>query len=72
MDTSGPPDQTVAYAAGQGEYQTVRAQSAPEYVAVAAFTGDATGPVAEIELPWDVEAPVSPPDQYARKITPGG
>ncbi len=65
VDTSGPPDQTVAYAAGQGEYQTIRAQSAPEYVAVAAFTDGEIGSVAEIELPWDAVAPESPANQHA-------
>ncbi|MBN2130148.1 MAG: hypothetical protein JW741_11660 [Sedimentisphaerales bacterium] len=66
VDTSGLPDQTVAYAAGQGEYQTVRVQSGPEYVAVAAFMDNETGLVAEVELPWGVDAPVSPPSQHAR------
>ena len=57
----GAPDQTVDYislpapsraqqAGGQGEYQAARAQTAPEYVAVAAFTDTEQGPAAELLL----------------------
>lgn len=52
------------YVSGQGDYQATRAQTGAEYVAVAAFTDDETGPVSELYLPWDTLAPVSPPDQY--------
>ena len=38
VDTSGPPDQTVAYVSGQGEHRATRAQTEPEYTAVAAYT----------------------------------
>ncbi|MGE4157600.1 MAG: hypothetical protein AB7F75_00720 [Planctomycetota bacterium] len=65
VDTSGPPDQTVAYVAGQGDYQAVRAQTASEYVAVAAFTATERGEVAELFMPWSTTAPPSPSDQYA-------
>jgi hypothetical protein len=65
VDTSGPPDQTVDYVSGQGEYQAARAQTAPEYVAVAAYTDTEQCPAAEIFMDWDSLAPVSPPDQYA-------
>lgn len=65
MDTSGPPNQTPPYVAGQGEYQITRAQTATEYVAVSAFTATERGEVAELLLPWDTVAPPSPSDQYA-------
>jgi len=65
VDTSGPPDQTVAYFAGVGDYQASRPQTASEYVAVAAFTDTEQGPVAELYMPWSTEAPDSPADQYA-------
>lgn len=65
VDTSGAPDQTVAYAAGQGEYQTARAQTVPEHVAVAACADTEQGPAAELFLDWDPVAPASPSDQVA-------
>jgi hypothetical protein len=65
VDTFGAPDQTVDYVSGQGEYQAARAQTAPEYVAVAAYTDTEQCPAAEIFMDWDSLAPVSPPDQYA-------
>ena len=49
--------------AATGEYQAARAQTEPDYVAVAAFTEAENWPGAELYLPWDVEAPASPPDQ---------
>jgi len=64
VDTSGAPDQIVPYYSGQGDYQAVRGQTDAEYVAVAAFTDDETGPVSELYLPWDTLAPASPPNQY--------
>jgi hypothetical protein len=66
VDTSGPPDQTVPYVAGQGAYQVSRAQTASEYVAVAGFTATERGEVAELFLPWDATAPESPPNQFAQ------
>ncbi|MBI2193334.1 MAG: hypothetical protein HYU36_15270 [Planctomycetes bacterium] len=51
VDTSGPPDVTVPYTAGQGAYQATRAQTASEYVVVAASTATQRGAVAEIFLP---------------------
>jgi hypothetical protein len=68
VNTSGPPDQTVGYVSGQGEYQAARAQTASEYVAVAACTDAEQGPAAEMFLDWDTVAPVSPPDQYASAV----
>lgn len=65
VDISGPPDQIVDYVTGQGEYQTARAQAAPEYVAVAAYTPTERGQSAELFLEWDTVAPISPPNQYA-------
>lgn len=65
VDTSGPPDVTVPYTAGQGAYQATRAQAAAEHVAVAAFTATQRGDVAELLLPWDTIAPVSPANQFA-------
>jgi len=65
VDTSGAPDRTVDYVSGQGEYQVAHAQTAPEYVAVAAYTDTEQGPAAELLLDWDAVAPVSPPNQYA-------
>ncbi|GEM_PF-1081746 len=72
VDTSGPPDQTVAYAAGQGEYQTARAQTVPEHVAVAACADTEQGPAAEIFLDWDIVAPESPGNQHAQGTATGG
>ena len=72
VDTSGAPDQTVDYVSGQGKYQAAHTQTAPEYVAVAACTDTEQGPAAELLLDWDTVAPVSPPNQYAQKITTGG
>jgi hypothetical protein len=69
VDTSGPPAQSVPYVAGQGEYETVRAQTAAEYVAVAAFTATQRGDVAELFLPWDSVAPESPANQFAQNRT---
>lgn len=69
VDTSGPPNQTMPYVAGQGAYQITRAQTAAEYVAVAAFTATERGEVAEIFLPWDTVAPESPSNQYAYRTT---
>lgn len=66
VDTSGPPDQTMAYVAGQGAYQIVRAQTASEYVAVAAFTTTQRGDVAELFLLWDMVVPQSPANQFAQ------
>ena len=65
VDTSGPPDQTVSYFAGVGDYQASRQQTDSEYVAVAAFTDTEVGPVAELYLPWSTIAPDSPADQFA-------
>jgi len=65
VDISGPPDQIVDYVTGQGEYQTARAQTAPEYVAVAAYTPTERGQSSELFLEWDTVAPISPPNQYA-------
>lgn len=65
VDTSGPPDQIVPHYSGQGEYQVLHAQTSPQVVAVAAFTPTMRGMVAELDLPWDTTAPVSPPDQFA-------
>jgi hypothetical protein len=65
VDTSGAPDQTVDYVSGQGEYQAAHAQTAPEYVAGAAYTPTERGQSAELFLEWDTVAPVSPPNQYA-------
>jgi len=65
VDISDPPDQIVDYVTGQGEYQTARAQTAPEYVAVAAYTPTERGQSAELFLEWDTVAPISPPNQYA-------
>jgi len=65
VDTSGPPDQTVAYFAGVGDYQTTRQQTGDEYVAVAAITDIEQGPVDELFMPWSTAAPPSPADQYA-------
>ena len=70
--TSGAPDQTVDYVSGQGEYQAAHAQTAPEYVAVAAYTDAEQGPAAELLLDWDAVAPISPPNQHAQKVTTGG
>lgn len=72
VDTSGAPDQVVDYVSGQGEYQAARAQTVPEYVAVAAYTDTEQGPAAELLLDWDSVAPVSPSNQYAQKVTTGG
>ena len=65
VDTSGEPDDTFPYFVGESAYLTTRQQTVTEYVAVAAFTDLAQGPVAELELPWDTTPPASPPDQYA-------
>jgi hypothetical protein len=65
VDTSGPPNQTVLYYAGQGEYRITHPQSAPEIVAVTAITPTACGTVAELDLPWNVSPPASPPEQLA-------
>ena len=65
VDTSGAPDQTVDYVSGQGEHHAARAQTSPEYVAVAAFTDTEQGAAAELLLDWDAVPPVSPPNQYA-------
>lgn len=70
VDTSGPPDATVAYVAGTGDYQATRQQTASEYVAVAAFTDTEVGPVAELFMPWSTSAPQSPADQYAYRNRP--
>ncbi len=67
VDTSGAPDQTVDYVSGQGEYQAARAQAAPEYVAVAAYTDVEQGSASELFLDWDAIAPISPPNQYPLK-----
>lgn len=65
VDTSGAPDQTVDYISGQGEYQAAHTQTAPEYVAVVAYTDTEQGTAAELFLDWDAVAPVSPPNQHA-------
>jgi len=65
VDTSGDPDIVVNYYFGYGDYAAVHAQSEAEYVAVAAFSDDDTGPVTELELPWDTSAPAVPPNQSA-------
>lgn len=65
VDTSGPPDQVVPRYSGQGEHQVFHTQTAPEILAVMAFTPTTRGAVAELDLPWDTIAPVSPPDQFA-------
>jgi hypothetical protein len=65
VDTSGPPDVTVPFVAGQGDYQAVRAQTAAEYVAVAAFTVTERGEVAELVLPWSTVPSASPANQFA-------
>jgi len=67
VDTSVAPDQVVPYCSGQGDYQATRMQTGAEYVAVAAFTDTETGPVSELYLPWDIVAPATPPDQFARE-----
>ena len=65
VPTSGPPDQTLPYTPGAGDYQATRRQTAGEYAAVAAIQSPDKGPVAEIPLPWNPNAPASPSDQYA-------
>jgi hypothetical protein len=59
------PDQVVPHYSGQGEYHVLHAQTSPEAVVVMAFTPTTRGAVAELDLPWDTTAPVSPPDQFA-------
>lgn len=63
VDTSGEPDQVVQYFSDQA----VHSQTETEYVAVAAFTDDEIGPVAELELPWESDSPDVPPNQTARR-----
>lgn len=65
VDTSGDPDVETSYFSGIGDYEYTHAQAAAEYVAVAAFTDEAVGLVAEIELPWEAVAPTSPTNQFA-------
>ncbi len=65
VDTSGAPDETMPYFADQSDYLVPHSQTANEHVAVAAFTGSEVGPVAELSMPWDTSALVSPPDQHA-------
>jgi len=65
VDTSGDPDQTIPHFSGQGDYAYTHVQTDEEFVAVAAFTDTDMGPVSELELPWESDAPISPPNQLA-------
>ncbi|GEM_PF-2302232 len=70
VDTSGSPDAFVSYRAGKGAYEVTRTQVATEYVAVAAFTPDQLGEVAELLMPWDLVAPDSPVAQHGDPAGP--
>ena len=61
----------MPYYCAQGDYQATRAQTGPEYVAVAPFTDDEISLVSELYVPWGTLAPVSPPNQYAKKSEKG-
>lgn len=65
VNTTGAPAETMPYFVDRGDYLVVHAQTVSEWVAVAAFTPTAQGPVTELEMPWDAGPPVSPPDQHA-------
>ncbi|MBE3065738.1 MAG: hypothetical protein NT005_02915 [Spirochaetes bacterium] len=67
MDTSGPPDQTVAYVSGQGKHQATRTQTDPKYVAVAAYTPIEQGTTSELLLEWSTVAPINTLNQYASR-----
>ena len=62
-----PSDQVGPQYSGQGDYQAARTRTWTQHVAGAAFARTEVGPVSEFHLPWDLEAPASPPDQLSRR-----
>jgi len=67
VNSSGPPTATLPRARGLDHYQHYFRQTAPRWVAVAAFVGDARGQPAELFLPWDAGAPDAPERQWAEE-----
>gem|GEM_PF-1427254 len=57
---SGPPDAILPRIRGLEHYEHYFRQTAPRWVAVAAFAGDARGQPAEAFLSWDADAPEAP------------
>jgi len=65
VDISGPPTTPLPRTRGLDHYEHYFRQTAPRWVAVAAFEGDARGQPAEVFLPWDTGAPDAPERQWA-------
>ena len=62
---AAPPDYTVRYQQGRGEYQLSYTQSADRYATVAAVSDTENGQPATIFIPWATQPPISPPNQLA-------
>jgi len=68
VDISGPPTVILPRARGLDHYQHYYfRQTAPRWVAVAAYFGDHRGQPAEAFLPWDAGEPDAPARQWAER-----
>jgi hypothetical protein len=67
VDISGPPTASLPRSRGLDHYQHYVRQTAPRWVAVAAFAGDHRGQPAEAFLEWDNARPDAPERQWAEE-----
>ena len=63
-----PPDYTVRYQQGRGDYQLSYTQNSDKYATVAAVSETENGQAATIFVPWTTQPPVSPANQLAKGL----
>ena len=63
VDTNRPPDRLIAYYPQIGSYRTSYVHTADAAVAIAAIIDAQRGGIAELDLPWTLIPPISPPNQ---------